>query len=58
MLDADYRVVNLPEVVKLEDNINGSQQASLLRLLTKYDTLSYGTLGDWKIAHVKLESQV
>ena len=45
ILDADNRAANLPEVVELADNPNGSQKASLLRLLTKYETLFDGTLG-------------
>ena len=55
ILDADYQAANLPEVVEQSENLNGSQKASLLKLLKKYEKLFDGTLGDWKIDPVKLE---
>ena len=54
-MDAEYQAANLPEVAEKAENLNGSQKASILKLLHKYETIFDGTLGDWKTDPVKLE---
>jgi hypothetical protein len=49
ILDAKYQKADLQSIVR--DNckhLSANQQKKLLRLLTKYESLFDGTLGDWK----------
>ena len=56
ILDADYKAADLPTVV---DNncahLTKADKPKLLELLTEFKQLFYGTLGDWKTSHARLE---
>ena len=47
ILSAKYAPANLAEEVKSFDHLSSSEQADLLTLLTKYESLFDGTLGKW-----------
>ena len=56
ILDAKYEKANLPEVVR--DNcahLASDEREQLLLLLSDYESLFDGTLGDWKTTPVKFE---
>ncbi len=47
ILDAKYQNVDLPSIVKDKcKHLSANQQKKLLQLLTKYESLFDGTLGD------------
>ncbi len=49
ILDAKYKKADLQSIVKDKcKHLRANQQKKLLQLLTKYESLFDGTLGDWK----------
>ena len=55
VVDANYKKTNLPEVVKYTcGHLSSIEQSKLLHLLTKYEELFDGTLGDFDTDPVKL----
>jgi hypothetical protein len=49
ILDAKYQKADLQSIVKDKcKHLSADQQKKLLQLLTKYESLFDGTLGDWK----------
>ena len=59
ILDADYQKANLPEIVKDTcGHLSSIEQGKLLRLLTKYEELFDGTLGDFDTDPVKFDLQL
>ena len=58
-LDAKYEKVNLPEVIKNTcRHVSSMEQSKLLLLLTKYQALFNGTLGDFDTDPVKFNLQL
>jgi hypothetical protein len=55
ILDAKYEKANLKEVVNSLEYLNYNDKEKLLQLLTNYETIFDGTLGDWKCRPVSLE---
>jgi hypothetical protein len=56
ILDAKYQKADLQSIVR--DNckhLSADQQKKLLQLLKKYESLFYGTLGDWKTKPVSFQ---
>ncbi len=56
ILDAKYKKADLQSIVR--DNckhFSANQKKKLLRLLTKYEPLFDGTLGDWKTKLVSFQ---
>jgi hypothetical protein len=56
ILDAKYKKADLQSIVR--DNckhLSADQQKKLLQLLKKYESLFYGTLGDWKTKLVSFQ---
>ncbi len=56
ILDAKYQKADLQSIVR--DNckhLSADQQKKLLQLLKKYESLSDGTLGDWKTKPVSFQ---
>ncbi len=56
ILDAKYQKADLQSIVR--DNcrhLSANQQKKLLQLLTKYESLFDGTLGDWKTKLVSFQ---
>jgi hypothetical protein len=48
ILDANYEKANLPELVENEcSHLNPTEKLQLLELLTEFEDLFDGTLGDW-----------
>ncbi len=55
-LDANYKRVDLQSVVKDKcKHLTTDQKKKLLQLLTKYESLFDGTLGDWKTKLVSFQ---
>jgi hypothetical protein len=53
ILDAKYQKADLQAIVKDKcKHLSANQQKKLLQLLTKYESLFDGTLGDWKTKSV------
>ena len=55
-MDAKYEQADLPKVIS--DNcahLDSNQQKELLALLSNFNELFDGSLGDWKTKHVSLE---
>ncbi len=49
ILDANYKRADLQSIVKDKcKHLTADQQKKLLQLLTKYESLFDGSLGDWK----------
>jgi hypothetical protein len=50
ILDTKYQKADLQSIVKdkCKHDLTANQQKKLLQLLTKYESLFDGTLGDWK----------
>ena len=55
ILDSNYRKANLLEIVAGANHLNKKQKINLLALLTKYEDLFDGTLGEWKTPPVEFE---
>jgi hypothetical protein len=56
ILDTKYQKADLQSIVKDKcKHLSANQQKKLLQLLTKYETLFDGTLGDWKIKPVSFK---
>jgi hypothetical protein len=56
ILDAKYQKADLQSIVKGKcKHLSTDQQKKLLQLLTKYETLFDGTLGDWKTKPVSFQ---
>ena len=55
ILDAEYRLANLEDLIDKLDHLGSSRKAKLLKLLQKYKNVLDGTLGDFKILPVRLE---
>jgi hypothetical protein len=56
ILDAKYQKADLQSIVKDEyKHLSANQQKKLLQLLTKYELLFDGTLGDWKTKPVSFQ---
>ena len=47
ILDAKYEKANLPEIVESSIHLKDDQKIKLKKLLTKYESLFDGTLGQW-----------
>ena len=48
ILDAQYEKANLPDIVENEcSHLNPEEKLKLLKLLTDFEELFDGTLGDW-----------
>jgi hypothetical protein len=47
ILDAEYKAVDLTEIVAAADHLNDKQRSQLFLLLNKYKDLFDGTLGTW-----------
>ena len=59
ILDVNYEIANLPEVVKDTcGHVSSIEQKQLLLLLTKYEELFDGTLGDFDTDPVKFNLQL
>jgi hypothetical protein len=54
ILDANYKAVDLPEIIKCISTIDTIEKNNLLGLLRKYEHLFNGTLGDFETSEVKL----
>jgi hypothetical protein len=55
-LDAKYQKADLQSIVKDKcKHLSANQQKKLLQLLTKYELLFDGTLGDWKTKPVSFQ---
>ena len=49
ILDANYKKANLPDIIANScEHLDPSQQKDLLKLLSEFEELFDGTLGDWK----------
>ena len=58
ILDANYKRADLQSIVKDKcKHLTADQQKKLLQLLTKYEPLFDGTLGDWKTKPVSFQSK-
>jgi hypothetical protein len=58
ILDAKYQKADLQSIVKDKcKHLSTNQQKKLLQLLTKYESLFDGTLGDWKTKPVSFQSK-
>ncbi len=56
ILDANYQKADLQSVVTDKcKHLNANQQKKLLQLLTNYELLFDGTLGDWKTKPVSFQ---
>eukprot|EP00804_Cyclotella_cryptica_P028771 CCRYP_018716-RA/>CCRYP_018716-RA protein AED:0.36 eAED:1.00 QI:0/-1/0/1/-1/1/1/0/123 len=55
ILDAKYEKADLQSVVSTCTHLSLQDQNKLLELLTEYEELFDGTLGDWKTDHVSLQ---
>ena len=56
ILDAKYKKADLPSIVDNNcSHLSLHQQTSLLKLLTDYEELFHGTLGEWDTEPVSLE---
>ena len=56
ILDAKYEKANLPDIVENEcSHLNPPEKLQLLELLTEFEDLFDGTLGDWKAEPVSFE---
>ena len=55
ILDAHYEKANLPAICKACIHLTKNQQEQLLILLTKFEELFDGTLGEWKTPPVSLQ---
>jgi hypothetical protein len=56
ILDANYKRSDLQSIVKDKcKHLIANQQKKLLQLLTKYESLFDGTLGDWKTKPVSFQ---
>jgi hypothetical protein len=56
ILDAKYQKADLQSIVKDKcKHLSANQQKKLLQLLTKYESLFDGTLGDWKTKPVSFQ---
>ena len=56
ILDDKYEKANILEVIRENcKHLTVRQQVMLVSLLTEFETLFDGTLGDWKTSPVKLE---
>ena len=56
ILDANYKRADLQSIVKDKcKHFTANQQTKLLQLLTKYEPLFDGTLGDWKTMPVSFQ---
>jgi hypothetical protein len=56
ILDANYKRADLQSIVKDKcTHLTTNQQKKLLQLLTKYELLFDGTLGDWKTKPVSFQ---
>jgi hypothetical protein len=56
ILDAKYQKADLQSIVTNNcKHLSADQQAKLLQLLTKYESLFDGTLGDWKTKPVSFQ---
>ena len=56
ILDAKYEKADLPKIVEEScQHLTSTERTKLLQLLTKYEELFDGTLGDWKTSPVHLE---
>jgi hypothetical protein len=58
ILDAKYQKADLQSIVKDKcKHLSANQRKKLLQLLTKYESLFGGTLGDWKTKPVSFQSK-
>ncbi len=58
ILDANYQKADLQSIVTDKcKHLSAAQQKKLLQLLTKYESLFDGTLGDWKTKLVSFQSK-
>ncbi len=56
ILDAKYQKADLQSIVRdICKHLSADQQKKLLQLLTKYELLFVGTLGDWKTKPVSFQ---
>ena len=56
ILDANYEKEDLPEMVKTKcTNLSSKEQAKLLEVLTEFEDLFNGTLGDWDTEPVSFQ---
>ncbi len=56
ILDAEYQKADLQSIAKDKcKHLSTNQQKKLLQLLTKYESLFDGTLGDWKTKPVSFQ---
>jgi hypothetical protein len=56
ILDANYKRADLQSIVKDKcKHLTANQQTKILQLLTKYESLFDGTLGDWKTKPVSFQ---
>ena len=55
ILDLNYHKANLIEIVAGANHLDKKQKSNLLALLTKYEDLFDGTLGEWKTSPVEFE---
>ena len=56
ILDAKYDKADLQSIVKNNcKHLSANQQNKLLQLLMKYESLFYGTFGDWKTKPVSFQ---
>ena len=57
ILDANYGKANLPDIVENEcSHLNPTEKLKLQELLTEFEDLFDGTLGDWKTEPVSFLS--
>jgi hypothetical protein len=58
ILDTKYKKADLQSIVRNNcKHLSADQQEKLLQLLTKYESLFDGTLGDWKTKPVSFQLQ-
>ena len=56
ILDTNYEKADLPEIVKTKcSNLSSNKQAKLLEVLTEFEDLFDGILGDWDTEPVSFE---
>jgi hypothetical protein len=56
VLDAKYQKADLQSIVRNDcKHLSANQKKKLLQLLTKYESLFDGTLGDWKTKLVSFQ---
>ena len=56
ILDANYKKAGLPEMVRTKcTNLSPNEQAKLLEVLTEFEELFDGTLGDWDTEPVSFQ---